>query len=270
MELVNIIYKYINRFINSKELVKLLSTINRANFTKEDNEKLDKLIEDVKTVIANTNIEIDEIEKHRIKTINKLLNRLQKAANFKNNDKSVQEFIKRQIASLTKDKETQRDSGQRYEKLYDLLVNNEVNIKYIEKMTDLELLEFITQYISVPVTVKLSQEFFDDLVDVGIDKDMREALWRLANNYYQKGIDFTKIEEYFIKKRDSYYLTELLCAVDDDIDKEKTIEKVIATHDWDFIAECGVTAKNINIISEEEFEKYKQRATNEKNKNSKK
>lgn len=67
-------------------------------------------------------------------------------------------------------------------------------------MNDFELLEFITQFISVPITPNISQEAFDDLVLVGIKEDKRESLWRLAMNYNQKRKDFSKIEDYFIKK----------------------------------------------------------------------
>lgn len=56
-------------------------------------------------------------------------------------------------------------------------------------MSNLELLELITQYISVPVTLKISQETFNDLMAIGI-KDNREALWRLAFNYYGREKDF--------------------------------------------------------------------------------
>ena len=50
---------------------------------------------------------------------------------------------------LIKEKDIVRDSGPRYEKLYDLLVNNPIHINYCKKMNDLELLEFIAQYFHV-------------------------------------------------------------------------------------------------------------------------
>lgn len=77
-------------------------------------------------------------------------------------------------------------------------------------MRDLELLEFITQYISAPMTPNINQETFDNLVDVGIKEDKREALWRLVFSYNGKNKYFTRIENYFIAKIDDYYLTELV------------------------------------------------------------
>ena len=36
MDLVNIIYRYVNRFINSLELIELLTTIDRTKFSKKE------------------------------------------------------------------------------------------------------------------------------------------------------------------------------------------------------------------------------------------
>ena len=120
-------------------------------------------------------------------------------------------------------------------------------------MNDLELLEFITQYISVPMPPILIQDEFDDLARIGIERDMREALWRLAFNYHHKEIDFTLIEDYFILKRDDYYLTELISAVEEDLDKDKLINKIIDTLDKDFIYQVAQTGYQIGIFSDEEI-----------------
>lgn len=126
-------------------------------------------------------------------------------------------------------------------------------------MSDLELLEFIAQYISAPVSPNISQETFNNLVKIGIKKDKREALWRLAFNYEGKKMDFTHIEDYFIEKRDDYYLTEFISAVYEDLDINNLIEKVINTKDRDFIIKCGNRAKNIGIFNDKEIEKLKKR-----------
>lgn len=39
MELVNIIYRYINRFINSEELLELLSNMDKNKFSKDEDKK---------------------------------------------------------------------------------------------------------------------------------------------------------------------------------------------------------------------------------------
>ena len=129
-------------------------------------------------------------------------------------------------------------------------------------MNDLELLNFITQYISVSLPPNIDQEKFNDLVKVGVKEDKREALWRLAFNYNKRKKDFTLIEDYFIEKRDAYYLLELISAVNEDLNMDKLIDKVVATKDKKFIMNCAIQAKKLYLISEEDYEKYKEKYKN--------
>lgn len=200
MDLVNIVYRYANRFINSEELINHLETLDRNKFSKIENEGINKLIKEVREIIKNVPIKIDQVEIKRLSSINHLLDSLNdiKLDNLK--EEETKKFIEKKRKSLLEDQERIRDSGPRYEALYNCLVENEVYTKYCRKMNDFELLEFITQFISVPITPNISQETFDDLVLVGIKEDKRESLWRLAMNYNQKRKDFSKIEDYFIKK----------------------------------------------------------------------
>ena len=207
MDLVNIIYRYVNRFINSAELTKLLTNIDKSKFSENENREIEELLEKVKKIIETVPIEIDQVEIRRMASLNHILEDLEKIKTNEKNSKEVKEFAENRYNNLVKDKENIRDSGPRYEQLYELLVNNPVYVNHCRKMSDLELLEFITQYISAPVTPNIDQETFDDLVSAGIEKDKREALWRLAFNYNGKKKDFTRIENYFIDKRDDYYLT---------------------------------------------------------------
>lgn len=259
MDLVNIIYRYVNRFINSQELIKLLEDIDKTKFSKKETNEIEKLLEKVKKVIETVPIEIDQVEIKRLTSLNHIFESLEKIKENDKNSEEVKEFIEKQYNSLLKDKDKIRDSGPRYEKIYELLVNNSVYIKYCKKMNDLELLEFITQYISAPVTPDIDQETFNDLVVAGIKEEKREALWRLAVNYNRKRKDFTRIEDYFIEQRDDYYLTELISAVKEDLDIDKLIEKVINTKDKKFIISCGNRAKEIGIFSDEEIDKLKER-----------
>lgn len=259
MDLVNIIYRYVNRFINSQGLIKLLEDIDKTKFSNKEINEIEILLEEVKKVIETVPIEIDQVEIRRISSLNRMLEDLEK---MKTNEKTSEEarlFIEERYNSLIKDKDVIRDSGPRYDRLYDLLVNNSVYIKYCKNMNDLELLEFITQYISVPVTPNIDQATFNDLVTAGIKEDKREALWRLAFNYKEKKKDFTCIEDYFIEKRDDYYLTELISVVKEDLNIEQLVEKVINTKDKNFIINCGNRAKNIGILLNEEFEILKER-----------
>lgn len=212
MDLVNIVYKYINHFINRNELIKLLKDMDKTNFKSSELKEINKLIESLQKIIANE----------------------------KNND-----------------------SGQRYDKLYNLLVNNSVYINYCKNMSDLELLKYITQYICPPMVPKISNEVFDNLVDVGIKEDKREALWRLAFNYKGTEKDVTSIADYFIEKRDADYLTELISAVQSDLNLNELVDKVMNTKDKNFIFGCGNRAMNLGIFTDEEIEKIKIRIKEE-------
>lgn len=94
---------------------------------------------------------------------------------------------------------------------------------------------------------QIDQEKFNDLVKVGIENDEREWLWRLAFNYNEKNKDFSLIEDYFIAKKDDYYLTELISAVSKDLDMKRLKEKVIATKDKKFIISVKNTLKDYEI-----------------------
>ena len=48
MNLVTLMYKYINRFINSDELLESLKELDLNNFSKEEKISINKLIDDIK------------------------------------------------------------------------------------------------------------------------------------------------------------------------------------------------------------------------------
>lgn len=266
MDLANIIYKYINRFINSDELISLIENIDKSNFSKSEVKNIENLLQNIKEVIRMVPNEIDEIEKNRINNINHMVELLEKNLDNDNLNEDEHKVLEKQYNTLLLEKDKIKDCGLRYQKLFELLNDNSIFIKNCEKMNSLELLEFITQYISVPLPPNINQETFNDLVKVGIEKDKREALWRLAFNYNNKEKDFSMIEDYFILKRDAYYLTELVSAVIEDLDLNRLVDKVIETKDKEFINEIikkGYYLKD--FFSEEAKEKLSKFRKEEKN-----
>lgn len=257
MDLVNIIYRYINRSINTEELIELLENIDKTKFLKDEIKEIEKLILEVKDIVYTTEIKIDQVEENRQATINRLIGLFEQNKDNEILDEEANELIGKTYNNLLKGKEKVRDSGPRYEKLFELLVNNSIYINYCRKMNDLELLEFITQYIWVPLPPNIEQKDFDDLVDAGIKEDKRESLWRLAMNYNRKGKDFSKIEDYFILKRDDDYLAELISSVEEDLDLDRLIDKVLETKDKDFIKKLANTTYLHHIFNEEQKEKVK-------------
>lgn len=255
MDLVNIIYRYANRFINSFELVELLMNLDKTAFSEDEVREIEILVEEVKETIATTPIEIDRTEMRRIASLDRIAGTLERAKANDNNNEEAKADIETIYNDLIRKEEKSRDSGPRYEELYELLTNNAVFVDRYRKMSDTELLKLITQYIFTPIVPNINQETFDNLVSIGIGKDQREALWRLAFNYNRKGMDFARIEKHFIKKRDDDYLMELVSAVGEDLDINKLIEKIINTEDVDFIANCINRARAMGVFTGEIIKK---------------
>ena len=247
MDLVTLMYKYINRFINSDELLKSLEELDLNKFTDEEKITINKLINDIKIIKDKTANEIDEIEKNRLETIEKYVNGIDRILQNNNLENKLKEKFLKIKQDLMEDKKQVKDAGKLYESIYILLADNDLINHYWDLMNDYELLEFIAQYISVPMPPQIDQEKFNDLVEVGIENDEREWLWRLAFNYNRKNKDFSIIEDYFIEKKDSYYLTELISAIPEDLDMKKLKEKVLATKDKKFITSVKKTLKDYEI-----------------------
>lgn len=259
MELLNLMYQYLNRMINKKELLEEIKKIDLSNYSKEDTKEIKQLIENIEKIIKTIPNEIDEVEKKRIKEIDHILSILESGLeNKKMQDQKVREFLEKRYQSLQKERKRTCDGGRLYEELCNLLIQNKLIQQYDDRMSPKERLEFITQYISVPCPPILTQEEFEELVNVGIQEDKRESLWRLAFNYYQKQMDFTSIEDYFILKRDDYYLIELIVAVKKDLNMEQLIKKMLATKEKTFLANLVSRGKHCAILTEEEIQKLKE------------
>lgn len=246
MDLVDLMYKYINRFINSDELLNRLENLNLSNFTDEEKVSINKLINDIKIIKGKTANEIDEIEKNRLATIEKFVSDINKILES-NLEKDIKEKIEKRKKYFIEEKKKTKDGGKLYKSIYIILADNDLINYYWDSMSDYELLEFIAKYISVPMPPQIDQEKFEKIVKAGIEKDEREWLWRLALNYSKRKFDYSLIEDYYIKIKDDYYLTELICAVPDEIDINKIRKKVMDTNDEIFIAKVKNTLKNYSI-----------------------
>lgn len=247
MDLVSLMYKYINRFINSDELLESLEELDLNNFTDEEKVSIKKLIDDIKSIKDKIPNEVAEIEKNRIEINEKYVNGIDKILQNNTLENKLKEKFLKIREGLLEDKKKVKDGGKLYESLFTLLADNDLINYYCDLLNDYELLEFIAQYISVPMPPQISQEKFDKIVKVGIENDEREWLWRLAFNYNRKNKDFSLIEDYFIEKRDDYYLTELISAVREDLNMKKLKKKVIATKDKKFINKVKSTLKDYEI-----------------------
>lgn len=70
--------------------------------------------------------------------------------------------------------------------------------------------------------------------------------------------DFTLIEDYFIDKRDSYYLIELISATDG-VNLDNIVSKVVATNDREFMIDLANRSLELSIFTKEDIDKIKEK-----------
>ena len=218
-ELLNICYKFLNRFITADKLVELISNVDRVNYTDYDNQETNKMLDEIKDIILTVPNTEDEYVKARKESNKKFVNKLEQIAD--NVD-----FLAKEAESLKQSCNKEIDSHERWSSVAKYITSNKYFNELFDSLNDYELLEFIAQYIQVPCPPSLEQEDFDKLVKVGIEHDEREWLWRLAFNYDYSNLDFDKITNYFIKVNDGYYISELICAVSDKLNINDIIDKI--------------------------------------------
>ena len=246
-ELLNICYKFFNRFITADKLIEELTNMDTTDLSKKNIEEQKKLIKEIKTIAQNIPNEIDE---YVIQKKDRIKNMIDRFENTPKDDKNL-DFLNKHLENLKKDYEKEMDSHERWFKITDCINKNSYFNKVFESLTDYELLEFIAQNVSAPFPPNLTQEEFDRLVKIGIEKDKREWLWRLAFNYENSNINFDSIVEYFIKKKDGYYLAELISAVGERLNIDKIMDMI---NDKELIEDLKNRKSVIShFVSEEQF-----------------
>ena len=75
---------------------------------------------------------------------------IEQAENTDLND-DLKKLVQKKKAQFLKDRNKVYDGGVLFQSIFDLLTNHDLIGRYAKAMNDLELLEFITQYISVPI-----------------------------------------------------------------------------------------------------------------------
>lgn len=159
--------------------------------------------------------------------------------NIENKDKSLEELIV--------------NNKNEYERIVDLTIHNKTYIDIAENMSALELMLLITSYISVPVTPKIDQDGFNDLVNVAKNYDNAlENIWRLGMNYDRKGYNFDLLDNFFVDSKNVYYLGEYIICIQQ-INQEKIVNTIVKTKDEGFIKQI---LEN-DIIVDDLDEEYK-------------
>lgn len=141
--------------------------------------------------------------------------------NIENKDKSLEELIV--------------NNKNEYERIVDLTIHNKTYIDIAKNMSALELMLLITSYIFVPVTPKIDQDGFNDLVNVAKNYDNAlENIWRLGMNYDRKGYNFDLLDNFFVDSKNVYYLGEYISSILQ-INQEKIVNTIVKTKDEGFI-----------------------------------
>ena len=221
MELLNNCYKFFNRFITVNELIENLSNIDKTNLDNDSKNRLDDLIQKIKKISGENPNKEDELVRKNREHIHKMIDKFTKIL-----ETEEIEFIRNSLNHMKENIKRDIDCYDRWLSVFNCINENDYFNECFESLTDYELLEFITQYINAPFPPKLTQEEFDKLVKVGIEKDKRELLWRLAFNYERHDINLEAIPNYFIEKKDGYYIVELISAIGDSLDIDKIVDKI--------------------------------------------
>lgn len=251
MNTVKLMYLYRNKYINSDELLEELENLDLSNFSQNGIKQIHQLVCDIKKIKDTIPNEVDDYEKQRMKSIDhtiELLETMKKQNDFEN---CVKEKLKKYDKQLHQAKKQKRDGGKLYETILKLLMGNPMINSNLKKMSDEDLLAFITEHISVPNPLSITKEKFNTLANLAMKQDDRETLWRLAFNYNCQQMDMETIENYFIEKRDHYYLAELVSACREDISVKGVIDKVLATKDDEFIQKTYQSAIKAGILDKD-------------------
>ena len=130
MELVKLWYKYLNRFINSDELLEALQYLDLNKYTIDTKSEIKRLIKDIKKIKEEIPNEFNEVEEKRLENINFFLDKLNEID--KNNcDEEAWNIISKKIKKLKKEKLLVRDSGALYNTILEKLNNCYSIFKYL-------------------------------------------------------------------------------------------------------------------------------------------
>lgn len=121
------------------------------------------------------------------------------------------------------------------ERIENILINDELYLKFAKSLRAKDLMLIITSYIAIPNPPKVSQNEFDELVEAAIDyEDSLENVWRLGMTYDSRGYDYSLLDSFFAGSRDTYYISEYISSIKQ-VEQKKIVDMVIKTEDKEFI-----------------------------------
>lgn len=261
MDYAKIVYKYINRGYDYKEVLNALKEVDSTNYSSDDKKLIKELIERIDNAYNTIPNEEDE---YLIKDEEKLKGIISNLTIVLNNFRGTDEDkgkLTQQLESLKGDLNKKRDGGKLFIEISNIFKESEFIDKLVDNMSIEEELDLINTFICAPFPFNIDENEFKKLVDYSIKNDKRESLWRLAFNYEDYEFDFTEIIDYFILKRDYWYLVELMSAISETIDekyKGYIFDNVMQTKDIDFMNKCASYGLRVGVVTEEELKELKE------------
>ena len=210
------------------------------------------------SVILKDNYFVKSVYKYINKLINKnnLIENINIFSNSKVGKKYIKDITNLIIAIKNEDKNIENsmlEDTDDYERIFNLLINNNTYINIFKNMSDLELMLLITSFICVSHVPKISQESFNNLVNAAKSYDSAlERIWRLGMNFDCKGYDYNLLDDFFVNSKDIWYLGEYIHGILQ-IDQENIVNKIINTNDKKFIKQI----LDDDFIREDLEEKYR-------------
>ena len=118
MRMVDIMYKYVNRFINADDVLKLMDEL--EGYSKDDEENIENTKLEIKKIIESVPNEEDEVEIKRKETINLFL---EKIKNAKIDNEKIQAKIDKKKEELQSDLLLVKDGGEKYKQIFNKLTS---------------------------------------------------------------------------------------------------------------------------------------------------
>ncbi len=109
---------------------------------------------------------------------------------------------------------------------------------------------------------KLSSFQIDKALDYLLCNPSKELVWKFSFNFGSKIINQYKIEDYFIKEADPWYITEYLHLVIDNVNEEKMLKYLIDNKNYDEVKEVYEFCFSISQEFKKTIENILQKNTN--------
>ena len=254
MEYLKICQQYFNRYINVFELQEALKSLDLKALSEDDQVSFSALIISIEEILKETNEDQDELVKEELKHLEASIAQLEKLQN----DKMPKELVQH-LEKLRESRTAKRDNFERWTKISDAIKENVLFRKTLDSLSNLELLELISEDMSAARPIPIEEDKFKELIKTGIENDKREWLWRLAFNYDKKSYNAQAIADYYLDKNDCYYITELISIIGDHLDIEDILKKV-EQKDKEFIQEF-IDSKRVidSYVSDEQLAKLEEK-----------